>query len=165
MDIVGLVFWAIYLGRKTLGKGYSKGKGVGIAVGFWLGLEIGLAMVGAIVSFALEFYEVRCLAFLLGVAGIGLGMLFSHLVVKNLPIRKAEVAAFLRSKQGSEKERRYALMALAELGQEALPLLVELYEQEMHWQFSSPAYRNYIIEAIIKAGGREYLEKRKRGEV
>ncbi|MBD3286070.1 hypothetical protein GF359_06145 [candidate division WOR-3 bacterium] len=164
MDIIGLIFWAMYMGRKTQAKGYTKGKGAGIAVGFWLGLEIGLALAGLFIALAADAEEAICIAVPFGLIGIGLGMLFSWFVVKRMPVKKQQVLAFLRSKQGSDKERRDALLALAELGHEALPDLVQLYQHELEWP-TFKGYHDAIVEAVVKAGGREYLEKAKRGEV
>lgn len=71
-DINGLVFYARYLGRKTLSKGHSRGLGIGLAVGPWLGFELLFAVPG--VFLAVEMDAGTMLVLLIALLGAGVGV-------------------------------------------------------------------------------------------
>lgn len=162
LDIIALIFYARYLGRKTVAKGYSKGRGVGIAVGFWLGLEILFVVLGVLLVSSIDVdIEEGCspfLALLFVAAGIGLAILISHLIIRGMPIQRDKVLSKIRSRDGTVDEQCAWVMELAALGSEILPQLLELYEREMQWP-SSERFRAAVVKAIEKVGGREYLTR------
>ena len=100
MDIVGLIFWAMYMGRKTQAKGYTKGRGVGIAVGFWLGLELGLGIVGLVIGLSTNTEEATCIAFPLAIIGIGLGI---HHTAPGIQVQRASQIMHRHGASGSVK--------------------------------------------------------------
>lgn len=151
LELIGLFFYARYLGRKTLSKGYSKGRGIGIAVGFWLGLELLAGTIGASIALSSGFdgssLIIASLPFAL--SGIGLAILASWFLVKRMPVRKDEILARLNSRAGSEDDFCLYVKGLSELGSSILPLLEDLHDRELNWP-RSERFRQSLSDAISK---------------
>jgi hypothetical protein len=151
LELVGLFFYARYLGRRTFSKGFSKGRGIGIAVGFWLGFELLAGFIGSSFALASGYNESSLILVTLpfAVSGIGISILISLLMVRALPVRREEIIERLNSRAGTDDDWCLYVKGLASLGQSALPVLEEFHDRELNWP-RSDRFRQALSDAISK---------------
>lgn len=151
LELIGLFFFARYLGRRTFSKGFSKGRGIGIAVGFWLGLELLAGFIGSSIALASGYNESSLIIVTLpfAVAGIGISILISLLLIRALPVRKDEIIERLNSRVGTDDDWCLYVKGISSLGLQSLPVLEEFHERELNWP-RSDRFRQALSDAITK---------------